>query len=370
MSDARDSATASATANSTPIVASAGAAPITSASAAAGAASHDAGAAAPVVALRAAPWRHCLVIAAVGIGAGLALPDQFGLLARIAIAGIFVLSLDLIVGYAGLATLGHAALFGTGAYAAGLAALRLTAEPFTGLAIGAGAGAVVAGLSALFLLRYSGFTLLMLTVAVAQIAASLASKWRDWTGGDDGLSGYQIAPILGVWSFDLEGRVAYAYALAMLVACYYLARRLVDSPFGLSLVGIHQSRARMAALGTPVRRRLWTIYLVSGVFAGLAGALSAQTNGIVGLDTLSFTWSAEALVMLILGGAGRLYGGLIGAALFLALHHTASSINPYHWLFVVGLALMLVVLVPRERVVGWFVPRAWRRPRRSSIGTA
>ena len=148
-------------------MASAGAAPITSASAAAGAANNDAGAAAPVVAPRAAPWRHCLVIAAVGIGAGLALPDQFGLLARIAIAGIFVLSLDLIVGYAGLATLGHAALFGTGAYAAGLAALRLTAEPFTGLAIGAGAGAVVAGLSALFLLRYSGFTLLMLTVAVA-----------------------------------------------------------------------------------------------------------------------------------------------------------------------------------------------------------
>lgn len=314
---------------------------------------------------RPAAWRHCLVIAGVAAGFGWLLPDQLGLLARIAIMALFVLSLDLIVGFAGLATLGHAALFGVGAYASGIAALRVTADPLAGLLIGGAAGAAVAALSALFLLRYQGFTFLMLTVALAQILANLANKFRDWTGGDDGLSGYFMNPVLGFAEFDLEGRTAYAYAVTVLVVCYYLARRLVDSPFGLSIEGIHQSRARMAALGTPISRRLWVVYTVSGVLAGLAGALAAQTNGIVGLDSLSFNLSAEALVMLILGGAGRLYGALIGAAVFMALHHTASAINPYHWLFVIGAALMLVVLVPRDRLVTWlvdrFVPAAWRR---------
>jgi branched-chain amino acid transport system permease protein len=309
---------------------------------------------------RGRPWQHCAVIAALGIAAGLLLPDQLGLLARIAITALFVLSLDLVVGVAGLATLGHAALFGAGAYAAGITALRWTADPLLGLAVGGAVGALVAALSALLLLRYQGFTFLMLTVAVASILQSLASKWRDWTGGDDGLTGFVMKPLLGV-PFDFEGRVAYAYVLVVLLLAYYVARRVVDSPFGLSVLGIHQSRARMAALGTPLWRQLFIVYTLSGLLAGLAGALSAQTNAIVGLDSLGFALSAEAIVMLILGGAGRLYGALIGATVFMVLHHTASSINPYHWLFVVGGALMLVVLVPRERLARWLWPAALRR---------
>lgn len=307
------------------------------------------------------PWRAPLVLLAIGLAAGWALPDQLGLLTRIAITALFVLSLDLVVGIAGLATLGHAALFGVGAYAAGIFALRVHGDPLVGLAIGTGAGALLALVSGAFLLRYHGFTFLMLTVAIAQIMLSLAQKARDWTGGDDGLSGFTMAPLLGRFAFDLEGRTAALYALGVLVVGYYLARRVVDSPFGLAVRGIHENRARMAALGTPVTARLLATYTFAGALAGAAGALSAQTNAIVALDSLSFALSAEALVMLILGGAGRLHGALIGAAIFTLLHHTAASINPYHWLFVVGAALMAVVLVPPQKAWGWLRTRlGWK----------
>jgi branched-chain amino acid transport system permease protein len=309
--------------------------------------------AAPAVSAAAAPmppaWRAPLLVLAAGLLAWWALPEQLGLLTRIAITALFVLSLDLVVGVAGLATLGHAALFGAGAYAAGLFALKAHADPLLGLAVGTGAGALLALCSGAFLLRYHGFTFLMLTVAVAQIAASLAQKARDWTGGDDGLTGFTMAPLLGRFTFDLQGKTAALYALIILALALYIAQRVVNSPFGLAVRGIHQNRARMAALGTPVLRRLLAMYTLAGALAGAAGALSAQTNAIVGLDSLSFALSAEGLVMLILGGAGRLHGALLGAVVFTLLHHTAASINPYHWLFVVGGVLMAVVLWPPQR---------------------
>lgn len=307
---------------------------------------------------RVAPaWRAPLLVLAIGLIAWWALPEQLGLLTRIAITSLFVLSLDLVVGIAGLATLGHAALFGAGAYAAGLFALKASGEPLLGLAVGAGAGALLALASGAFLLRYHGFTFLMLTVAVAQIAASLAQKARDWTGGDDGLSGFTMAPLLGRFAFDLEGKTAALYAIAVLALGLFVARRVVDSPFGLAVRGIHENRSRMAALGTPVLRRLLAMYTLAGALAGAAGALSAQTNAIVGLDSLSFALSAEALVMLILGGAGRLHGALIGAVVFTLLHHTAASINPYHWLFIIGAALMAVVLLPPQKAWSWLRSR-------------
>jgi len=296
-------------------------------------------------------WRMPVVVLVLGLAACLALPDQLGLLTRICIIGLLVLSLDVVVGIAGLATLGHAAMFGTGAYAAGIFALHGAADPLMGLAVGVLAGAVVAGLSGAFLLRFQGFTFLMLTVAVSQLVLSVAQKARSWTGADDGLSGFVMGPLLGRFEFDLEGRVASYYALSALVVGFYVARRLVDSPFGLAVRGIHESRARMAALGSPVYKRLLTMYVAAGAIAGAAGALSAQTTAVVGLDSLSFSLSAEVLVMLILGGAGRLTGALVGTAVFMVLHHTASSINPYHWLFVVGGLLMLVVLVPPAKVI-------------------
>jgi branched-chain amino acid transport system permease protein len=308
---------------------------------------------------RCAPaWRAPLLLLAVGGAACVLMPDQLGLLTRIFITALFVLSLDLVVGVAGLATLGHAALFGTGAYAAGIFALHVMPDPLVGLAVGVGAGALLACVSGAFLLRYQGFTFLMLTVAVSQILLNLAQKARDWTGGDDGLAGFVMGPVLGAFEFDLEGRVAAYYSLVVLVVLFYVARRLVDSPFGLAVRGIHENRARMAALGTPVVGRLWVLYTVAGALAGAAGALSAQTNAVVGMDSLSFAVSAEALVMLILGGAGRLTGALVGTAVFTVLHHTAASINPYHWLFVVGALLMLVVVVSPAQAWAWLRRRA------------
>lgn len=307
------------------------------------------------------PWRAPVIALSLGLAACIALPEQQGLLTRVFITALLVLSLDLVVGIAGLATLGHAALFGTGAYAAGIFALRVSADPLLGLLVGTIAGAAIAFLSGVFLLRYQGFTFLMLTVAVAQILLALATKASNWTGGDDGLSGFTMNPVFGRFAFDLEGRTAAIYSLAALVLAYYVARRVVDSPFGLAVRGIHENRARMAALGTPVFARLLAIYTLAGALAGIAGALSAQTNAVVGMDSLSFALSAEVLVMLVLGGAGRLHGALIGALVFTLLHHTASSINPYHWLFVVGILLMAVVLVPPAQAWAWLRSRLGSR---------
>ena len=276
-------------------------------------------------------------------------PDQLPLAARIAAMAIFVMSLDLIVGYGGLATLGHSALYGAGAYAAGIAAARLSTDPLIGLAIGGGTGAAVAALSGLFLLRYQGLSFLMLTIAVSQILQNLASKLRGLTGGEDGLSGYSTAPLLGLWSFDLYGKVAFVYCFVVMLLCLWAMRRVMGSPFGLACVGIHQNRLRMAAIGSNIRGQLLKLYSLSGLFAGIGGALAAQTNQIVGLDSLGFELSAEALVMLVLGGVGTLYGAIAGTVAFMAIHHVASAMNPYHWLFIIGGLLVVVVLVPRAQ---------------------
>lgn len=300
----------------------------------------------------ASPARQLLPVAAlIGLGALVyfVFPEQLPLAARIATMAIFVMSLDLVVGYGGLATLGHSALYGVGAYAAGIVATRVTGDPLIGLAAGAAVGAATAALSGLFLLRYQGLTFLMLSIAVSQILQNLASKLRGWTGGDDGLSGYTVSPVLGLAPFDMYGKVGFVYCFVVMLLCLLAMRRLMGSPFGLACLGIHQNRLRMAAIGSNIRGTLLKLYTLSGLFAGTAGALSAQTNQIVGLDSLGFELSAEALVMLVLGGAGTLYGAMAGAAVFMSIHHVASAMNPYHWLFIIGGLLVFVVLVPRER---------------------
>lgn len=292
-----------------------------------------------------------LALGAAALAIYFVFPDQLPLATRIAVIAIFVMSLDLVVGYGGLATLGHAAMFGTGAYAAGIFALHISGDPLLGLAVGAGAGAAVAALSGAFLLRYDGLSFLMLSIAVSQILESVASKLRDWTGGDDGLSGFNVKPLLGVAPFDMVGRTGFVYCAVALIASLFLMRQLMGSPFGLACLGIHQNRLRMQAIGANVRGQLLKLYAIAGSFAGIAGALSAQVNQIVGLDSLGFNLSAEALVMLVLGGAGNLFGAIAGAALFTTIHHFASAMNPYHWLFVIGGLLVLVVLVPPHRLL-------------------
>ncbi len=310
-------------------------------------------------------WPYAALVA-VCVAVFFLLPDQLGLAARIATMAIFVMSLDLVVGYGGLATLGHAVFFGVGAYATGIAATHLTGNALLGLVIGAGSGAGLAALAGAFLVRYHGLTFLMLTIAIAEIMLNLAKKLRTYTGGDDGLSGFTVGKIFG-WGFDLHGKVAFVYCCTLLLLSFWAMRRLMGSPFGLACVGIHQNRVRMSAMGDAVQPTLLKLYVCAGFFAGLAGALSAQVNQIVGLDSLGFTLSAESLVMLVLGGTGTLYGAIAGTAVFMAVHHAAAAINPYHWLFIIGGMLCVLVLVPRER---WGAAMRKRLVRRTAMSAA
>ncbi len=265
---------------------------------------------------------------------------------------IFALSLDLAQGYAGIETLGHAAFFGSGAYAAGLYAMHVSTEPVSGLLVGAAAAAVVGALTGLAVLRTLGLTQIMLTLASATLLFELANSAKWLTMGDDGLTGYSIAPLLGLFEFDIQGRTAYLYAAVVLVVVYAIAKFIVNSPLGLTVQGIRDNPVRMRLLGVQVNTRLLMIYTLSAALAGVAGALSAQVNRIVGLDTLAFTLSANVLVMLALGGTGRLYGAFIGAIVFMLLSDRAAALDPTNWLAALGVLLILVVRYAPDGLMG------------------
>jgi branched-chain amino acid transport system permease protein len=277
-------------------------------------------------------------------------PKYLVLGSHVLVVALFALSLDLILGYAGIVSLGHAAFFGLGAYTAGLLSARWGwHEPLSGLVV-AGLVAGVAGwLSSFLVVRGNDLTRLMVTLGLGLLLYEGANKASFLTGGVDGLSGMTPAQLLGLWSFDLQGRTAYLYSYAVLLLLFLVARRLVHSPFGLSLRGIREGRKRMPAIGAPVRNRLVAIYTVAATLAGIAGALLAQTTQFVGLDTLGFPRSAELLIMVVLGGAGRLYGALAGAAVFMLVQDYLSGINPVYWQFWLGLLLVAVVLFRRRR---------------------
>ena len=281
------------------------------------------------------------------------LPGWHLILNEIAILALFALSLDLILGYAGIVSLGHAAYFGFGAYAAGLFAKHWMAEPVTGL-IAAGLAAALAGFVTSFLvLRGSDLTRLMVTLGVNSLLFELANK-LDWiTGGADGLQGIVMGPVLGLFAFDITGHVAYVYSLTVLAVLFLLARRIARSPFGLSLLAVKGNPLRAAAIGIPVNARLVAIYTIAAGYAGFAGALLAETNQFVSLDVLAFHRSADVLLVLILGGAGYLYGGVLGAIVFKFMHDWLASLTPHYWMFWVGLVLVLIVLVGRERLAAW-----------------
>lgn len=279
------------------------------------------------------------------------LPEQHLLLAEIAILGLFALSLDLIIGYAGVVSLGHGAFFGLGAYVAGLTAVHLTGEPFIGLLLG-GLVAALLGLATgpLLLLRASDLTRLMVTLGVAMLLFEIANKAAWLTGGADGLQGVVIEPLFGLYEFDLWGSTAYAYALGVTFALFLAARVVVNSPYGLSLGAIRDNAMRARSMGVPVGPRILAIYTFAAAIAGIAGALLTQTTGFVSLDVLAFHRSADVLLLLVLGGVGYLYGGLIGAIVFKLLQDWFSVITPEYWMFWMGLVLLAVVLVGRERI--------------------
>jgi branched-chain amino acid transport system permease protein len=290
-------------------------------------------------------------------------PDYLQLGAQVLILILFALSLDLILGYAGIISLGHAALFGTGAYAAGiLSAHGNWGEPLTGLVVAAVAAALVGLISGWVILRTRGLSLLMLTMATTILLQEFANQQEEITGGDDGLQGISMDPLLGLFEFDLVGETAYLYALAVLFVLFLVVRCIVYSSFGQSLRGIRENVVRMHAIGSPVDRRVLWVYTISAALAGVAGALLAQITEFVALDVLSFERSGDVLIVIILGGTGRLYGAFIGAPIYLLLQDQLSKWSPEYWLFGIGLVLVLRVMFVPQGLLGLFETVSRRLP--------
>jgi branched-chain amino acid transport system permease protein len=284
------------------------------------------------------------MIIAAGMAGYWLFPDNLALLTRVIAVALLVLSIDLIVGYCGVATLGQAALFGAGAYAAGIACVNGVTEPVTLIAIGAVAGAVAGLLMGTIMLRAHGLAQLVLSIAIVQLFHEAANKASAYTGGSDGLAGLMVSPLFGIYEFDLWGQTAYLFGLALLVAVFVVLKFIVSSPFGMLCRGIKEDPVRIKAMGSFVFPVLLKMFVISGTVAGMGGALAAISTQVVGLDSVSFELSANSLVMLVLGGLGTLYGALVGTVIFMGFEHVVSAINPFHWMTMVGALLIAVVL--------------------------
>jgi branched-chain amino acid transport system permease protein len=296
-------------------------------------------------------------------------PGYLVLASQIMIVGLFAVSLDLILGYAGIVSLGHAAFFGLGAYIAGLLGVHGWHEPLTGLLAAAAGAAAFGYLTSFLVVRGGDLTRLMVTLGIGLMMFEAANKAAFITGGVDGLSGVVIGKLFGVFEFDLNGRTAFFYTLGVVFLLFVLLRRLVNSPFGLSLIGIREGGKRMPAIGADVNRRLTVAFTIGATVAGIAGALLAQTTQFVGLDSLSFARSAELMIILVLGGTGRLYGGLIGALIFMVAQDYISGLNPAYWQFYIGLLLIVIVLFARGGVLGGVARvREWMAHRSAAGG--
>jgi branched-chain amino acid transport system permease protein len=292
------------------------------------------------------PW-------AIALAAFFLFPDYLTLGTQVLVMVLFALSLDLILGYAGIVSLGHATFFGAGAYAVGLLSVRGGwGEPISGLLVAGAAAAVLGFLSGWFLLRYRGLTILMLTLATAVLVEQLGNTRDDITGGFDGLNGITIWPLFGRFDYDLYGQTYYLYSLGVVFVVFLLVRRIVHSFFGRSLIGIRENVRRMEAIGAPVHRRLVTAYTISAAIAGIAGGLFAQSNAFVTLEAFGFELSATVLTMLVLGGTGRLYGAFIGTATYMLLQDRLAKQSPEFWQFGIGLLLVLVVMFVRGGLFG------------------
>ena len=292
------------------------------------------------------------VILAVGIASYYLFPNNLSFLTGLIGLALLALSIDLVTGYCGVATLGHAALFGAGAYAAGIACVAGITEPFSLILVGLVAGAFAGLLSGAIILRTHGLPQLVLSIAIVQLAHEIANKASAWTGGSDGLYGIAAAPVFGLFAFDLWGRTAYLLGLGLLVATVVVLRLMVRSPFGMLCQGIRQDPVRVQALGSRTYPVLLKMYVVSGAVAGIGGALTAISTQVVGLDSVSFTLSAEALVMLVLGGVGTIFGAVVGTFMFMWFEHIVSAANPFHWLTLVGALLIAVVTFAPKGIYG------------------
>jgi branched-chain amino acid transport system permease protein len=289
-------------------------------------------------------------------------PSYLSLASQIAIAALFALSLDLILGYAGIVSLGHAAFFGIGAYAAGIFSKFVWGEPLTGLVVAAAAAGTLGYATSFIVARFRHLTLIMITLGLGFLIHEVANAAHWLTGGTDGLQGVNIWPIFNYFRFDLYGYTAYTYSLVVLFLAFLYSRRLINSPFGLSLRGIRENPNRMSAIGAKNRSHVRKIYTISAVMAGVAGGLLAQTTETVSLGSIDFQRSADVVVMLVLGGAGQLYGGIIGALIFMVARDQFSGINPQLWYFPIGIMLVAVVMFLPGGILGGIrkLAASWR----------
>jgi branched-chain amino acid transport system permease protein len=286
------------------------------------------------------------------------MPSHALLISEITIIALFAMSLDLILGYSGIVSLGHAAFFGMGAYSSALFAKHINPDPLLGLVVAGAVTAVLGAVCSLSVLRGSDLTRLMVTLGVALLLQELANKLDFITGGADGLQGVVMGPVLGRFEFDLFGQTAAWYALGVTLLVFLLLRQVVQSPFGFSLKTIRDNPLRAQAIGISVHARLIAVYTLAAALAGLAGGLQAQTTGFASLDVFGFDRSADVLLMLVIGGTGWLWGGIIGAVVFKTLHSLISAWTPQYWTFWLGLFLVLLMLLGRERLLR---PWTWGR---------
>ncbi|HYP70043.1 MAG TPA: branched-chain amino acid ABC transporter permease [Variovorax sp.] len=315
--------------------------------------------------LRNARWRPWeFAVWALAFALPLITPSHALMINEIAIVALFAMSLDLILGYTGIVSLGHAAFFGFGAYVAALFAKHVMPDPTVGLLVAIAASAALGAVASVTILRGTDLTRLMVTLGTALLLLELANK-LDWlTGGADGLQGVVMGPVLGMFEFDLFGRTAAWYSISVAFVLFLFMRRIVNSPFGATLKAIRDNRLRAMAIGVPVVSRLAVIYTIAAAAAGAAGALLAQTTGFASLDVLAFDRSADVMLMLVIGGVGWLYGGVAGAIVFKVLQDWLSAVTPQYWMFWIGLILVLLVLVGRERLLRpwtWFGASATKK---------
>lgn len=279
-------------------------------------------------------------------------PGYLPLLTQIVTVGLFALSLDLLVGYGGIASLGHAVFFGLGAYAAGILMQHGWGEPISGLLAAALINALAGWIVSLLLLKVRGIALLVVTLGLGLLALELATQMKWLTGGDDGLQSMQLWPVLSVFEWDFLGRTGFIYSYLACAVIYVAARLVTRSNFGLAVEAIRENEVRAQAIGIPVIARLRSLFVLSAVIAGIAGALYAQTTQFVALEVLSLDRSVSALVMITLGGIGTVVGGMVGAATFLLARDTFAALAPVYWNFWIGLLLFVVVCLGQHGILG------------------
>lgn len=279
-------------------------------------------------------------------------PEYLAVATSALVMALFALSLDLLLGFAGTLSLGHAAPFGIGAYVCALANLAGWHEAITGALVGGAAAGLFALAIGPLILRLTGLPFIMVTLGIGAVLYEAANKAVWLTGGDNGLPGVTLDPLFGVFRWSVFGQTSFLYVLGWLFVLFYALRRIVASPFGMALQGIRENPNRMRLMGAPVLRHLVVAYAIGSAVAGIAGALSAQTNAFVGLEVLSLNTSIDGLVMLVLGGIGRLYGGLVGAPVYMFVQHFAQQWNPYYWMFLIGGLLIVVVRFSRRGLLG------------------